>query len=98
VKADLASDGEEALAAADRRAYDVIFLDLQMPGLDGFEVARRLRQRQPDGGRPKIVALTANVFAEDRERCWGVGMDGYLAKPVDLRGLSGELARAIGSA
>ncbi len=96
VKADLASDGREALAATDHRAYDVIFLDLQMPGLDGFEVAKRLRQRPPRGGRPRIVALTANAFAEDRERCREVGMDGYLAKPVDLRSLSGELARSTG--
>lgn len=93
IEPDLAEDGIAALEACARRRYDLLLLDLQMPGLDGFEVARRLRERSPRGGPPYVVALTANVLAGERERCLEAGMDDYLTKPVDLRRLAAALAR-----
>jgi CheY-like chemotaxis protein len=81
---DVVDDGLEAIQAVGRRGYDVVFLDLQMPGLDGFETARRLVARWPAPQRPRLIALTANVGVEDRDACIAAGMDGYLSKPVRL--------------
>ncbi len=81
-----AGDGLEALEAASRRAFDVVLLDLQMPGLDGFQTAERLR-KMPQYLRTPIVAVTANCSDEDRERCRNAGMQGFLAKPVSIKEL-----------
>jgi CheY-like chemotaxis protein/HPt (histidine-containing phosphotransfer) domain-containing protein len=85
----LAANGAESLAAIDREPFDVIFMDVQMPTMDGFEATRQIRERQRDRSRfPNykssiiIVAMTANAMAGDRERCIGGGMDDYIAKPV----------------
>ncbi len=90
---DLASDGHEAIAAVARRRYDVIFMDCQMPGVDGFDATREIRRREPEGPRVPIVALTANALRGDRERCLAAGMDDYLAKPTDLGSLDQALER-----
>ena len=66
--------------------YDLVLLDLQMPGLDGFETAERLRQI-PKYSRTPIVAVTANCSDVDRERCRQQGMQGFLAKPVRTKDL-----------
>jgi PAS domain S-box-containing protein len=81
---DVASDGPEALALHASGRYAAIFLDRQMPGLNGFEVTARIRRRESDGtaGRTPIVAVTASAMAGDRERCIDAGMDGYLEKPL----------------
>jgi CheY-like chemotaxis protein len=89
---DLADDGREAVAAAARRRYDVVFMDCQMPEVDGFDATREIRRREGDGPHVPIVALTANALRGDRERCLAAGMDGYIAKPTDLGSL--ERARA----
>lgn len=88
-KADLAINGVEALAALDRQAYDVIFMDVMMPEMGGLEATEAIRQRQQD---PKkypnyksplvIIAMTASAMQGDREKCLNAGMDDYLAKPV----------------
>jgi signal transduction histidine kinase len=78
-RVDVAGDGLEVLQLCDRASYQVVFMDLQMPDLDGIETTRRLRQRDQ---RLWIVALTANAFREDRDRCLAVGMNDYLAKPI----------------
>jgi len=83
-RADVASDGVRALAALDSTPYDLVFMDLQMPGVDGCEITRRVRDRTPPGTTPRIVALTANVGADDRARSRRAGMDDYLTKPVCL--------------
>jgi signal transduction histidine kinase/CheY-like chemotaxis protein/HPt (histidine-containing phosphotransfer) domain-containing protein len=93
--ADIARDGEEALEAIERRRYDVVLLDVQMPRLDGMDVARRVVARWPPEGRPYLIALTANAMQGDRERCLAAGMDDYLAKPVLVEALIGALGRAI---
>jgi CheY-like chemotaxis protein len=88
-KPDVAGNGLEALAALDKQTYDIIFMDVQMPEMDGLEATRFIRERQQDKSRfPTykstiiIVAMTANAMPGDRERCLSAGMDDYLAKPV----------------
>jgi two-component system sensor histidine kinase/response regulator len=77
-------DGPEALAALDREEFDLVLLDIQMPGLDGFEVALAVRRREQETGRRlPLIALTAHAMQGDRERCLGAGMDGYLSKPIN---------------
>jgi len=80
-KPDLAADGAEAVEACGREAYDLVFMDCQMPGMDGFEATARIRA-QETLRRVPIVALTANATADDRACCLSAGMDDYLAKPV----------------
>ncbi len=77
---DLASDGREAVAALTRRRYDLVFMDCQMPEVDGFDATRQVRRREGDGSRVPIVALTANALRGDRERCLAAGMDDYLVE------------------
>ena len=91
-RADVASDGLEALEALERQPYDVVLMDVQMPELDGLDASRRICERWPPGARPRIIAITANVRPEDREACFSAGMDDYLAKPIR----PDELARALG--
>ena len=87
VEADLAEDGGGAVravtdAAAAGRPYDVVLMDVQMPGMDGLEATRRIRGSLPPARQPRIVALTANAFSSDAAACRAAGMDGVLAKPV----------------
>jgi signal transduction histidine kinase/ligand-binding sensor domain-containing protein/DNA-binding NarL/FixJ family response regulator len=96
--ADLAADGEETLAALRRQRYDVILMDVQMPGMDGLETTRRIRDEWPAAERPRIIAVTANALREDRETCLSAGMDDYLSKPVLLEDLRAALCRGLGAA
>jgi PAS domain S-box-containing protein len=81
--ADVASDGNEVLAAVQRHRYDVVLMDVQMPRMDGLEAARRINEQWPDRrNRPWIIAVTANAMHGDREACFAAGMDDYLAKPI----------------
>jgi len=90
---DLAADGREAIAAITRRRYDLVFMDCQMPGVDGFDAAREVRRSEGDGPHVPIVALTANDLPGDRDRCLAAGMNDYLAKPTDLDSLRQTLER-----
>ncbi len=89
---DMAEDGEQAVARAQAARYDLILMDLQMPGIDGLEVTRRIRG-MPDYAAIPIIAMTANAFAEDRQRCLAAGMNDHLAKPVDPERLNQILRR-----
>ncbi|UWR22148.1 GAF domain-containing protein [Sulfitobacter sp. S190] len=80
-RADLASNGVEALESVARQTYDVVLMDVQMPEMDGLEAARRLNALYAED-RPKIVAMTANAMQGDREMCLQAGMDDYIAKPI----------------
>ncbi len=91
---ELAVDGLQAVEAAGRGIFDLILMDCQLPGIDGYEATRRIRllesSRAVAGGRPRrvpILALTASAAVEDMDRARGAGMDGHIAKPVDARRL-----------
>ncbi len=86
------SDGESALSELGRNHYDIVLLDCQMAGMDGYEVARRLR-RESGSTNPAIIAVTADVTAEARRRCLDAGMDDYLSKPVLIAQLAATLER-----
>ncbi|MFA9477518.1 response regulator [Phycisphaerales bacterium AB-hyl4] len=82
-RATVANNGHEALAKLSQEAFDLVLMDVQMPGMDGFEATRHIRDReQADGGHVPIVAMTAHAMKGDRERCLAAGMDDYLAKPI----------------
>ena len=79
----VASDGREAVTAMEARQFDVVFMDIQMPGMDGLEVTRAVRAKEKGTAHHQyIVAMTAHAMAADHERCLAAGMDDYLSKPV----------------
>jgi signal transduction histidine kinase/CheY-like chemotaxis protein len=88
---DLVADGEQALGKLRRAPYDVILLDMRMPKLDGPATARAIH-REFANARPRLVAVTASVTPDDKQRCKDAGMDGFLSKPIVLT----ELARVLG--
>ena len=93
-RADVAGNGIEAIESLQRQAYDVVLMDVQMPEMDGLEATRRIVQRWPVSGRPRIVAMTANAMQGDREACLAAGMDDYVTKPIRVDELVAALARS----
>jgi PAS domain S-box-containing protein len=89
---DLAVDGRQAVSLATAGSYDVIFMDCQMPEMDGYEATAVIR-RNPSTSQTPIIALTANAMQGDRERCLQAGMNDYLAKPVKMADLTDRLER-----
>lgn len=83
-KADLVENGQAVLDALNQRFYDLIFMDIQMPGMDGIEATQEIRRRWPAQQGPIIIALTANVMMEDIDKCRIAGMDDFLGKPIEL--------------
>lgn len=97
MKADVASNGQEALQMVTARRYALVLMDCQMPVMDGFEATRLIRERLPADWVPPIVALTAGAQPRDRERVLSAGMDDYLSKPVkvdELRAVALKWTRA----
>ncbi len=92
---DVAADGAEAVARARQNAYAAILMDMQMPILDGLDATRRIREI-PGHARTPIIAMTANVFAEDRARCMDAGMDDFLTKPFEPEELFSTMLRWLG--
>ncbi|MEM9456640.1 MAG: response regulator [Myxococcota bacterium] len=91
-RVDVAGDGQEALELVESVPYDLVFMDVQMPRMDGLTATVRIRERERGEYRLPVVAMTAHAMPEDRERCLAAGMDGYLSKPVKRR----DLIRALG--
>ncbi len=90
-RADIANNGLEVLAALERQGYDLVFLDVQMPEMDGLAAAREICRRWSADKRPCIIAMTGNALMGDREKCLAAGMDDYITKPVRLVGLQQAL-------
>ncbi|MCI5218759.1 MAG: response regulator, partial [Candidatus Electrothrix sp. LOE2] len=91
---DIVDNGSEALQKMQETAYDVIFMDVNMPIMDGLEATRRIREEIASERQPWIVAITANVAAEDRQRCTDAGMNDFLEKPFAKAAFERVLALA----
>ena len=96
-RVDVVSGGSEALAALAQKHYDLLFLDCFMPDMSGFETARRIRSSESPGRRIPIIAITANVLPEDRQKCLASGMDDFVAKPINRDNLFSALTRWLPS-
>jgi signal transduction histidine kinase/DNA-binding response OmpR family regulator len=92
-RADLAANGLEALECLQRRSYDVVLMDIEMPEMDGLEATRRIREERPTN--PKIIGMTAHALQDDRDRCLAAGMDIYLTKPIRIDDLSTALRSTV---
>ncbi|EDY84334.1 PAS fold family [Verrucomicrobiia bacterium DG1235] len=88
----VAQNGLEAVAMIGENEFELVFMDIQMPEMDGLEATREIIKRWPSE-RPRIIALTANAMREDRENCFAAGMDGYLTKPFKLDDLKDVIAK-----
>ncbi len=89
----LAATGEEALAALAQQSFDLVLMDVHMPGTDGIQATLRIREREKlTGLHQTVIAMTALAMKGDRDRCIASGMDGYLSKPIDLQQLDDVLA------
>ena len=92
-RADIANNGLEVLKALEQKVYDLLFLDVQMPEMDGLEAARKICERWSPERRPAIIAMTGNALMGDREKCLAAGMDDYISKPVRISELQAALER-----
>lgn len=97
LRVDVVENGLQAVAAVNRRDYALVLMDLAMPDMDGIEATGCIRALPGKRGRVPIVAMTANAFDEDRQRCLDAGMDGYLSKPIDRRALFAALLQWVNS-
>jgi len=94
-RADLASNGIEAVESVERQPYDAVLMDVQMPEMDGLEASRQITRRWAPGQRPRIIAMTANAMQGDRELCLQAGMDDYLTKPIRVEKLIEALGNVV---
>ena len=100
LEVELAANGAEALNLLERHRFDLVLMDVQMPGMDGLSATRAIREMERrSGGHLPIIALTAHAMASDRQRCLQAGMDAYVAKPIDPQALLGAIkALRLGAA
>jgi two-component system, sensor histidine kinase and response regulator len=98
IQVEICENGEQALVRMKADRFDLVFMDCQMPVMDGYDATRQLRERERLEAAPRVpvVAMTANALAGDRERCLAAGMDDYLAKPFKREALGKKLARWLG--
>ncbi|MEP6637428.1 MAG: response regulator [Acidobacteriota bacterium] len=90
-QADLAASGKEVLELLRRQPYDVVLMDVYMPGMDGLEATRVICAEWPEQDRPRIIAMTANAMDKDKEKCLAAGMDAFLSKPIRIDELRSTL-------
>jgi PAS domain S-box-containing protein len=94
----VASNGRDAIAAIDKKDFDVVLMDIQMPEMDGFEATLAIREKEKSTGlHIPIIAMTANALKGDEERCLSVGMDAYISKPIRTNELFATIERILGS-
>ena len=93
ISADVATDGDEAVAAVKDGDYDLVLMDCQMPVMDGYEATKRIRAFDGPKGKVPIVAVTANAMSDDRDQCVEAGMDDYITKPISRKSLQEVLER-----
>jgi CheY-like chemotaxis protein len=92
VRADVVGNGQEAMEAVARQVYDVVFMDIQMPEMDGLDATRAIQRRWAPDERPRIVGLSAHAVDSERQGALAAGMDDYLVKPIDIKKLESALA------
>jgi CheY-like chemotaxis protein len=97
LEVEVAVNGRRALEMHQRSTYDAIFMDCQMPELDGYETTREIRRREGSGRHTPIIAMTASTMPGDHERCLAAGMDFYTGKPISPAGLDYAIARSLAS-
>ena len=93
-RADVAGNGIEAIEALKRQHYNVVLMDIQMPEMDGVEATQIIRQEWPKNQQPRIIAMTANALAGDKEKYLASGMDDYVSKPVKIQELINALEKS----
>ena len=91
--AKIVTNGMEALDALEQQNYDIVFMDIFMPEMDGIQATRRIRSGETIRRQPKIIAMTANALKEDREKCLAAGMDDYVSKPISSQGIGTMIER-----
>jgi CheY-like chemotaxis protein len=92
----LAGDGFQALDEVRRSAFDLVLMDIQMPGMDGCEASREIRRREAAGGeRLPIIAVTAHAMNSDRDRCLDAGMDEFVSKPIRFAELNEKIQAVV---
>jgi CheY-like chemotaxis protein len=96
-EADIADNGQEAIDRVQSADYGMIFMDMQMPVMDGLEATRRIRQLPGPAGRVPIFAMTANAMQQDMDLCLQSGMNGFLTKPISLDKLKTVLQTELAS-
>ena len=92
---EVAGDGQEAVYLTGKNSYDIILMDVQMPGMNGLDATAAIRKREHSGRRVPIVAMTAHAMRGDRDRCLAAGMDGYLSKPINAQEMIGLIENLV---
>lgn len=95
IRCDCVENGQEALERIQKAKYDIIFMDCQMPVMDGYTAAQEIRKREKSGEHSLIIALTANALKGDKEKCLAAGMDDYISKPIDIHQLFSKINKYL---
>jgi CheY-like chemotaxis protein len=95
-RADAVANGLAAVVTLERRHYDFVLMDVQMPDMDGYEATRQIRKMLPADRQPRIIAPTTNAMQGDRELCVAAGMDDHISKPVKMNEIAAAIRRYFG--